>query len=236
MGLDGFWRYACERFFVLEAVMRATGIERCLHLENDNLLFVAPAELEPWLSATFGASIAVCPLTADEDTAAAMYVGSLAALSRFNAALLELVRMRPRKLLRTHGGRMANEMRMLHVLRVGMGLCEALPTTLSHAVETAAPFVFDPASYGQYLDGTPGNPGESYVTDVHEVGRELLAGRCELIREPLAMAPHVRHTGLEMQLPLVNLHIHSKRLARWAQAGAAAQTGGLEVSPPTPRR
>ncbi len=90
-GLGGFWRYACERFFVLEEHMRRTGLERCLHIESDVLLYLAPGDFDAWLRARYAGAVAVCPLTESEDTAAAMYVGSLAGLAALNDALLELV-------------------------------------------------------------------------------------------------------------------------------------------------
>ena len=43
-----------------------------LHIENDVLLYIAPREYESWLRKTYGDGVAVCPLTAHEDTAAVM--------------------------------------------------------------------------------------------------------------------------------------------------------------------
>ncbi|MDX6665100.1 MAG: hypothetical protein QOG68_1306 [Solirubrobacteraceae bacterium] len=210
-GLDGFWRYAAERFLVLEAFMRSQGLDRCLHLESDNLLYVAPAVVGPWLESRYGTGVATCPLVVDEDTAAIMYVGSLDELTRFNDALVELVALGGRRLLRTHGGSTANEMRMLHILRTDLGLASALPTTLDEAQAMGSAWVFDPASYGQCVDGIPANPGVRYVGDHHIPGRELIAGRCDVAW--VDGAPEVRSTSAS--LPLVNLHLHSKRLARY---------------------
>jgi hypothetical protein len=220
MGLDGFWRYACERFFVLEDAMREAGIDRCLHLESDNLLYVDPAALEPWLVSTYGREIAICPVTDDEDTAAVLYAGSLAALETFNERLLELVALGPAGLLERHGGAMGNEMRMLHLLRAQFGLARALPTTLAAAAQSGAPVVFDAASYGQWVDGTPGAAGVPFAGDHHIVGRALLADEIELGWDAQRRAPWVRSTAsggapAGPRTPLANLHVHSKRLALW---------------------
>lgn len=228
LGLDGFWRYAAERFLVLEAFMRNSGLERCLHLESDNLLYVAPDALAPWLDRTYGPGISICPVVADEDTAAVMYVGSLRAIERFNTGLVSLVEMGTDRFLSSHGGRMANEMRMLHVLRADMGLAQALPTTIAeaHALESA--WVFDPASYGQYVDGVPGAPGVPYLDDHHLPAQELAAGRSALTwRDD---APFV--ASRSAALPLVNLHLHSKRLARFLPADLSLAVPAL----PPPRR
>jgi len=215
MGLNGFWRYSAERLFVLEEAMRRAGLARCLHIESDNLLYVAPAEYERWLAGAYGDGIAVCPLTDHEDTAAVMYVGSLAALAELNAGLLELVELGPARLLELHSGGMANEMRMLRLLRTERGLARALPTTTEAAQELGAAQVFDAASYGQLVDGTPATPGVSYAGDHHEVGRLVLDGRVRVRWDAQQHRPFTARAADGLEMPLANLHIHSKRLERW---------------------
>ncbi|MFL5906722.1 MAG: hypothetical protein ACJ75Z_03895 [Solirubrobacterales bacterium] len=209
-GLEGFWRYACERFFVLEEFMAAAGLDRCIHLETDTLLYVSPSRITAWLDDTYGESVAVCPLTDTEDTAAFMYVGSRQALSRLNDALLELVEVGPERLLETYGEGMAHEMKMLHILRTRTGLCEALPTLPGEARATGSSHLFDPGSYGQYVDGTVFEPGVSYAADHHLIGRELRAAQCRLVWDAPREHPLV-YADAEF-FPLVNLHVHSKRL------------------------
>jgi hypothetical protein len=223
MGLNGFWRYACERFFVLEEFMRAQGIDRCLHIESDNLLYVAPAEFEHWLRRAYGDDIATCPMTDDEDSAGVLYVGSVAALAAFNEQLLGLVALGPEKLLAEYGGQMGHEMRMLHLLRTHFGLSRALPTTVASAAELGSPVVFDAASYGQWVDGTPGTAGVPYAGDHHIVGRAFLAGEVELLWNAQRSAPFLRSGQESGPLhPLANLHVHSKRLALWSTPVAPA--------------
>lgn len=221
MGLGGFWRYSAERLFVLEEALRARGIGRCVHIESDNLLYVPPAEYEGWLGERHGDGIATCPLTEHEDTAAVMYVGSIRALEAYNQALLELVELGEQELLDRHGGTMANEMRMLRVLR-DAGRAGALPTTVARAAETGSSVVFDPASYGQHVDGIPGSPGVPYAGGHHEVGREILAGDTSVSWDAQRRAPLATRYGVTF--PLANLHVHSKRLRRLV----------TEWSPPSP--
>jgi hypothetical protein len=219
LGLQSFWRYAAERFFVLEALMSEAGLERCIHIESDSLLYVAPTALAEWLERTFGAAVATCPLTVDEDTGAIVYVGSPAALEAFNEGLLRLVELGPEVLLREHGGAMGNEMRMMHILRTGMGLAAALPTTVAEAEALEGRWVFDPASYGQYVDGTATEPGVRFVGAHHAVGQEFLAGRQEVRWMGDPRVPWVEPAGEpRRRMPLVNLHLHSKRLERFVDA------------------
>jgi hypothetical protein len=212
-GLEGFWRYAAERFFVLEELMADAGLERCIHLESDNLLYAPPVQLAPWMNDVYGGSVAVCPLTETEDTAALMYVGSRPSLSSFTQGLLSLIELGPTGLQAEHGEGMPHEMKMLHILRTKLGLCEALPVRAADARALEAPFVFDPGSWGQLVDGTVFEPGIPYVADHQLVGRDLLAGRSRLVwdagrERPLVYSAPDDH----LFLPLANLHIHSKRL------------------------
>lgn len=213
MGLGGFWRYTCERFFVLEQHMRDTGLARCVHIESDNLLYAPPSDYEAWLESTYGDAVATCPLTATEDTAAFLYAGSLGALERMNEALLEFVRMDGTEFLSAYGGEMANEMRMLRVLR-DRGLSRALPVTPGEAASAGAPHVFDAGSYGQYVDGAHAQPGISFTSEKHLVGPALAAGTYRIFWNASRDVPLVAAPGHD-PLPLANLHIHSKRLEPW---------------------
>ncbi len=214
MGLAGFWRFTCERFFVLEEHMRATGLTTCLHIESDTLLYVDPSRYGGWLRETYGDGLATCPMTATEDTASVFYVGSLGALERFNDALLELVRMEPAALLETYGGGMANEMRMLHVLRSELGLSQGLPVSPEQALAAGSEHVFDPGSYGQFVDGGYWQPGVSGTSASHLLAGDLETGRFRVLWDRTRDHPLVFASGSDPQ-PMANLHIHSKRLADW---------------------
>jgi hypothetical protein len=213
MGLDGFWRYTAERLFVLEAHMLATGMRRCLHIESDVLLYAQPAGYADWLERAYDDGIAACRLTDTEDTAAVMYVGSVEALGRLTEGLLELVRTPPAEIMASHGGEMAHEMRMLHLLRTRSGLSRALPGTPEEARDLGAPLIFDAGSYGQYVDGWYWEPGLSYVSERHLIGTALGTGRYDVHWDTRRQQPLVVEG--DTATPLANLHVHSKRLDLW---------------------
>jgi hypothetical protein len=222
LGLEGFWRYTCERFFVLEEHMRATGLSSCVHIESDNLIYAAPAAYAAWLRDTYGDGIAICPFQELFDTAAVMYVGSVGTLGALTEAMLELVAMPPADLLAKHGGDHPNEMRMLHVLRAA-GLAGALPVTPEDAAASGAEHIFDPGSYGQFIDGWYWEPGVSYINDRHLLGAALADGRLRLAWDARRERPTVQGLGTEPRT-LANLHIHSKNLEIWmTQAPAQAK-------------
>ena len=213
MGFGGFWRYTAERFFVLEAWMRANRKDRCLHIESDVLLYPSPSAYERWLSETYGDGLAICPLTDTEDTAAVLYVGSVQALSDLNDAMLDLVRLAPSELIETHGGEMAHEMRMLHVLRTDARLASSLPVSPEHARDIGSPVIFDAGCYGPFIDGWYWEPGVPFVNRKWVVGDALADGRYEISWNAQRTQPVLRDAVGE--LPLADLHMHSKRLGLW---------------------
>lgn len=213
-GLGGFWRYTCERFFILEEYMRVAGLRRAIHIESDNLLYAGPSAYGDWLETTYGDQVAVCPFTPTLDGAAFMYIGSVDALARLNAGMLELVRQPPEQFLAEHGGDMVIEMSMLRVLRE-RGLSAALPITPEQARTAGSRHVFDAGSYGQLVDGWYWKPGVPYTNKRHLLGEALVEQRLRVVWGAARDAPFALSAGGELQ-PLANLHVHSKRLALWA--------------------
>jgi hypothetical protein len=82
----GFWRFATERFFVIEEWMRAFDIPSCFHCENDVLLYTPLSELMP-LTQRLYPGLAI---TLDNDARCIpgfLYIGSRAAASSLVAFL-----------------------------------------------------------------------------------------------------------------------------------------------------
>jgi hypothetical protein len=128
--------------------------------------------------------------------------------------MLEMVRLTPEQFAAQHGDDMANEMRMLRVLRE-RGLCAALPITPDEARSTGSGHVFDAGSYGQFVDGWYWEPGVPYTNEDHLLGPALAEQSLRVMWGAARDVPFALVPGDEPQ-PLVNLHVHSKRLALWA--------------------
>jgi hypothetical protein len=45
----GFWKYSTERLFVLEDYLDFAGINECIHLENDNMIYFSVESMLPTL-------------------------------------------------------------------------------------------------------------------------------------------------------------------------------------------
>lgn len=105
-----------------------------------------------------------------------------------------------------------NEMEILSQMQRD-GLISTLPYLPSHIGDpqvTANKYLFDPASYGQYIGGTPHNGGKpGWVEDRHHIGRAIINKEIvvefDIMKRPLVRTPSGK------SFPLFNLHIHNKR-------------------------
>lgn len=100
------------------------------------------------------------------------------------------------------------EMKLLHnIFKQNKNLFNLLPV-----VPTNNEDIFDPASYGQYLGGTQKRFSKKFVDPNHIVGKEIL--NKTISPKLLNSSPKV----LQNQdiIDIVNLHIHSKKINKFA--------------------
>ena len=110
-------------------------------------------------------------------------------------------------------GGVFNEMKMLKILK------NEYPEIFSLLPSTPyknSSILFDPAGYGQFLDGSHIKRGNyyfkrRYISLAAEVGRELKSKRIKL--EFKKNTPNVVYNSMKFEL--CNLHIHSKRLHKF---------------------
>jgi hypothetical protein len=211
--LNEFWRYACERFYAIEAIMKSLGIDRALHLENDNLIYSAPP-LE-WLAEFCGSGIGLPRINDQLLSAGIMYIGSIDSLEKMNGLLNGMLERGESELLKKYGGEMANEMFLLDkVDRENPGLIKHLPIVPKN---DGSQFVYDCASWGQFFGGTFHAPDISFAHESHIIGR-LIIGRSITALWRISAGkrfPVAINKENQLDKPIYNLHIHSKNLAKW---------------------
>lgn len=204
---DDFWKYACERFYAIEAAMEMLQIKKALHIENDNLIY---GEIdEDYLDKKCGDNIGITRITHTLYGAGIMYVGSLVALSAFNDKMTSLMELSREDKLVKMGDEMQNEMRLMCVVaQENPDLVKLLPTT----PRNESKYVYDCASWGQYIGGTHQCPSQPYTTEDHIVGKDIIDGKydCKWIDKE----PYIVDAAKNLK-PLFNLHIHSKQLGIW---------------------
>lgn len=178
----GFWRYATERFFVIEELMRALSFERVFQVESDNLLFVDLEKIEPLLMRYEG--LAGAFLNDTHCYPGVVHIGSLEGLAAFNDYAVARVRSererhrrwyRPEFLTRVRMGLVLNDMVLLadYMMANGpaaMSVLPMLPPDVEAAIAADDPrasamsasysghfddfnIVFDAIAIGRYLYG-----------------------------------------------------------------------------------
>lgn len=68
-------------------------------------------------------------------------------------------------------------------------------------------FLFDPASYGQFLGGTNNGHDKGYFESNHYIGRMIASDKIKVIYDKLPFAIYQ-----EEKYPIYNLHIHNKKV------------------------
>lgn len=205
---EGFWLYTFERLFILEEFIRQFKIKDALHIENDVLIYDTPQFLK--YRKLYLNKIAMNPIGERYCTFAYAYV-SLNPLSLLNDDLLFLLSLGQDELSRRLSGEMINEMTCIALLfkkkRKYLDFFPILPTGEFSKNYSELGYVYDSASYGQFLDGTPGTQGQPYRGSHHYIGR-WLNDSDKIIFEngkPLLIKENYK-------VPIFDLHIHSKRI------------------------
>jgi hypothetical protein len=214
---NGFWRYTTERLFVLDDWLRWKGVQECLHMEYDNMLYRSVEELAPILRATSkGLSV---PFHGPAEARGRLHVCFSIVYCNDVTKLSQFLFYLAASKSRTDEMQRAGEFWLENI--DDYPLLPTVPPGTQLISETyrgwyenpAFPCVFDAAAHGQFLGGDDprnGGPEGPYVnldvdyrTDSLEyVWRVDGAGR---------KVPVILERGGK-EWPIVNLHIHSKRL------------------------
>jgi hypothetical protein len=114
-----------------------------------------------------------------------------------------------------HKGRPIHEMRVLKLAAESNPTIFSILPSLPYQNET----IFDPASYGQYLNGTHVKRGnfifkKRWISTNHIVGRELKSKRIKVVFKNQQPSVFFQNKSYE----LVNLHVHSKNLNKFVSS------------------
>jgi len=198
---NDLWRYSCERLFIIEMIMASFNIKRALHIENDNLIYEDPYNITEFHSD----KILMTRITPTLISAGILYIGDLKKLAGINCDINNIMSLGIDSIKKKYGNEWLSEMRLLDIIKDTN--IEELP------ILPGKDFVFDCASWGQYVGGTHHNPGISYTTNDHIVGKEINKGN--FVVEWVDKKPFVLDIKNNKKTRLFNLHIHSKELNKW---------------------
>lgn len=233
----GFWRFATERFFLIEELMIKLDLTSALHLESDNFIFFDPAEIEDKLRALYRGMAA--PFWNDNlCIPGVVFIGDRGVLNQLNTYLAARVRAeakrqarwyRPAFLTRVRMGLVLNDMNMLADFKREFGpekldLLPMVPPGYdggNGAVAHDYPYDHGFEELGMVFDGCAFGPGISGMDPIHHTpaATEALLKAHSFVdpktfcldqidlQEP-SKAPHVVYRGHTIRL--ASLHNHAK--------------------------
>lgn len=192
-----FFYGAMERIFYLEAHLYCRSIMKCIHLENDVLVYY------PFEEAIFyknkDKNLYYTPMGPGVSTLALSY-GDRFMFNWLCDFILQCIDLGEQSFLRKYNVDMFNEMTALEAFsedaKLAIRKLQILPEEDG--------FVYDPGSYGQYLGGTNNEHGKGWYGDHHYIGKEIGSGKLKI--EMKNGKPYVNDR------PIFNLHVHSKNL------------------------
>jgi hypothetical protein len=215
-GGTDYWCVTAVRLFFIYEYCLNHQIENFFHFENDIMIYESLDKIENLIinNNLYQNQISITRGTNNKIMTGFMYVNSLEIL---NHLLTEITHYLESKLnLFSFGIDHLNEMGLLHVYQqlnpnklVNLPIFPNNDLTKDFEIFNS---VFDPATYGQYLDGTPENPGVSILPD-SIIGDQLRNNDdIKVVFNDVDgyNLPFIIYNGFKFKIN--SLHIHSKRL------------------------
>lgn len=203
-----FWSVTFARLYYLEALMRRQNLSQVVHIENDVLIYTDFAKIP--FRKFYEGKVAVNPIGEKYDAFACVYVDSWEPMHKSNQELLRLLSLGNNYLMELIGESMVNEMLLLRLItKLERDYIAYLPSLPENFIPELG-FLFDPASYGQYIFGT-GSDNIGWTGNHHYIGRAINKREIEVFAQHLLdNCPSVLDHGGKYLL--ANLHMHCKKL------------------------
>ena len=174
-GWDGFWDYACKRFFYLAEFMKIF-YGPVLYIENDVVVYEDVEKLFNYFKTNYRYKMTFIQHTINQLSCCFSYIGSQSALNIFCNSIKEYF-LKGEQWIRDQIGQkeILNETHLAFLAQRNPIAFELLPN-LPGDVE----YVFDPMAYGQWINGRTHDLGKPYAHESHIVGNELLKRNLEI--------------------------------------------------------
>lgn len=211
-----YWCVTATRLFYLNEYCRKFNINNYFHFENDIMIYENIDIIEDVIKDNnlYCNKIAITRGTNNKIMTGFMYVDNNDILSDILNNFIFYLKNHSN--LFNYGIDMVNEMGLLHIYQENnptkMVNLPTLPEKPMNNSFESFNALFDPATYGQYIDGTPFEPGKSIITDSY-IGDYIK-------NNPNSIIKFIEVNNLKIPFLFVgdksykinNLHIHSKRL------------------------
>ena len=205
---DPFWFLPLLRLYVLALHANEQGYEKFIHMEYDNLVYYGPEALDYLEKGIY------CTQVGPQcGSAGFMYVNGKGHLTLLVTQLGKLIQKGENIVKGFTGYTHLSEMILLDLVHQHTDDLKYLPLFPTDPYYESFGFVFDGASYGQYLGGTNCGDGKGWHGMHHHVGQKIHQKVITDI-EMVDNKPQVWYN--DEIVNIFNLHIHSKNLAEFA--------------------
>lgn len=196
---DNFVQGTSERLFLLAAYLKNKNISNVWHIENDNLIYDKFDIIQPELSKD---KITCCYMNEKHTVWNIVYIPESRLLYTAMQWYVEQLAKGNEWLCKTYGLEMVHEMTVMRQY-TELSFFPSLPK------DYKGWYLFDPASYGQYLGGTNnGHPPGFRDTVNHDIGKSFGMEWNEARFK--GIIPMIISDKYRMFYPLFNLHMHNK--------------------------
>ena len=214
-GSPDYWCVTATRLFYIYEYCKKFNINEYFHFENDVMVYT---DLNDVLSIIkeneLYKNIAITRGTNNKIMTGFMYVGNNDIMEDMLKSFI--LYLGDKSNLFKYGIDMINEMGLLHTYQLkNPEKLVNLPTFPNEVLTQDFKYfntIFDPATYGQYLDGIPSSPGVSVLPDSY-IGDEIRKdGSINITFETVdnLRIPYLNYENEKIKIN--TLHIHSKRL------------------------
>lgn len=208
---DPLWKTSFERFFYIDSFIKTNNTKNIVHFDNDVLIYKSVNKI----LTTLQKNIPYTGFTKHkphELVCGFTFINNENGLTEICKKLLLLAQKGVNNLKSLFNGDMPHEMRLLgHISETSdqIKILPGLPFNLEFLEYNC---IFDPSSYGQYLGGT----GDAFCNTVHPHNVNRIIDQHIVNKEILPFFDYTTRTPYitynNTQIPIFNLHIHSKQL------------------------
>jgi len=200
---DPLWITSLKRIFILDNIIQKFNLKNTVHFDNDVLIYYNIDEIKDKLVQP----LYLTPHKKSEFTFGFSFAKTTDALSLLSENIHKLILLGEDRVKRLTGDE-THEMRLLGYVNNNIIIPLPVHPKINEPINN---FIFDPSSYGQFLNGTPNGHLPGFIDEMQ------LAGSC-FKQHP----PNIRFFNKKPILDfdsntykIFNLHIHNKELHKY---------------------
>ncbi len=206
------WKTSLERIFYLNEIKKNLKLTNFVHFDNDVLIYKPFEELTKFFDEQ---KLNITQSNFKKIIFGYSFVKSNQVLNDISDLIIDTCKFGEEHSWEFNGGKPFNEMQILgYINSKNPELFNTLPTLPTESMKLQSNTLFDPAGFGQYLDGTHVSPKKwgrkGYSSQNDFIGTEFISGR---IKSNFKNVPIVKWE--KKKYYLANLHVHSKRLKKF---------------------